>query len=247
MNPFSLENKTILVTGATSGIGRQLVDSIISMNGKVIAVGRNTEMLMELQEKHDNSIVIISCDLTNQEDVSLLAEKCPAIDGLVNSAGIVKSQPIRYLIKEKIEETFEINFYAVIELIRQLDKAKKIAKKSSIVFISSIAAQFPRKGGAGYSASKAAIEALMKVTAMEYAHRGIRANAIAPAMVKTPMYEEAKELASHAIMEAHIQQYPLGIGEPQDIANAVIYLLSDASKWMTGSTITLDGGLLLGY
>lgn len=247
MNPFSLENKIILVTGATSGIGRQIVDSIISMKGKVIAVGRNERILAEIHKANPNEITPIVCDLTSNESLIKLIQNCPKIDGFVNSAGILKSQPIRYLSREKIDETFNLNFYAIVELLSLLDKEKKLNKKASIVFISSIAAQYPRKGGASYSASKAAIEALMKVTAMEYAHRGIRANAIAPAMVNTAMYEEAKELASHEIMDAHIQQYPLGIGQPEDIANAAIYLLSDASKWMTGTTMILDGGLLLGY
>lgn len=247
MNPFSLNNKLILVTGATSGIGNQLVNSIISMGGKVIALGRNNTILEELKKQHKELISTFQIDLTNSIEIQQLVEKLPKIDGLVNSAGIVKSQPIRYLSSEKLEETFAINFNAVVELISSLDKNKKLNPHASIVFLSSVASLFPRKGSAGYSASKAAIEALMRVTAMEYAHRKIRANAIAPAMIKTPMYEEAKEFAGHDIMEAHIQQYPLGIGEPEDIANAAIYLLSDASKWMTGSTIILDGGLLLGW
>lgn len=246
MNAFLLEKKTILVTGATSGIGKEIVLTIVKAGGLVIATGRNNDVLTELSNISAN-ITTFQADLTKSEDILVLVEKCPALDGFVYSAGVVKSQPIRYLSKEKLNETFGINFFAPVELVSTLDKAKKINKKASFVFLSSIASEFPRKGGASYSASKIALEAFMKVMAMEYAHREIRANAIRPAMIKTPMYEEAKELAGHETMQAHISRYPLGIGETEDVANAVIYFLSDASKWTTGTTLTLDGGLLLGY
>ena len=115
------------------------------------------------------------------------------------------------------------------------------------VFISSISAQHPHKGGATYSSSKAALESFSKVVAMEYSHRRIRSNVVSPAMVKTPLYEKAAEDASHESMQAHVDKYPLGIGDPEDVANAIIYLLSDASRWVTGTKIVLDGGCLLGY
>ncbi|MBN9295280.1 MAG: SDR family oxidoreductase [Flavobacteriia bacterium] len=248
ITPFLLENKTILVTGATSGIGRCIVELIISMKGKVIATGRNSSILKELENRYSSEkVTVVSADLTKEKELIQLVESSPSIDGVVYSAGIVNSQPIRYLSRQKLEETMVINFYVPVELIGSLDRAKKINKKASFVFISSVSSLHPHKGGTSYSASKASLDAFVKVLALEYAHRGIRANSISPGMVKTPLYEQARELAGHTSMNEHLSQYPLGIGEPEDVANAVVYLLSDASRWMTGSTITLDGGLLLGY
>lgn len=247
MNAFSLENKTILITGATSGIGLEIVKEVIQAGGKVIATGRNQAKLKELQQEFKDAIEVFPADLTQQVAIEQLVEFCPKIDGFVNSAGIVQAQPIRYLTQQHLQETFAINFFAPVVLIGLLDRAKKINKKASFAFISSVSADQPHKGGTTYSASKASIDTFMKVLAMEYAHREIRANSIQPAMVQTPLYEEAKEQASHDSMNEHLSHYPLGIGEPKDVANAVIYLLSDASKWVTGTILKLDGGLLLGY
>ncbi len=248
MQAFSLQYKTILVTGATSGIGRRIVEAIIEAGGNVVATGRNKEALEKIQTQFsDKRVTIIVADLTQADELSALVTFCPSLDGFVHSAGMVKSQPIRYLSREKLEETFGINFFAPVALVSELDRAKKLNKKASFVFISSVSSLHPHKGGTSYSASKAALDTFMKVLALEYAHRGIRANSISPGMVKTPLYEQVKELASNESMAEHISHYPLGMGETEDVANAAIYLLSEASKWMTGSTITLDGGLLLGY
>ena len=248
MQAFSLQNKTVLVTGATSGIGRQIVASIAEAGGKIIATGRNKEALEAIHKQFPKNIVgIIVADLTQAGAIQKLVAECPSLDGFVYSAGIVKAQPIRYLTREKLDETFNINFYAPVALVSELDRAKKINKKASFVFLSSIASLHPHKGATSYSASKSALESFVKVLALEYAHRGIRANSISPGMVKTPMYDQAKEMAINEAVLKHVEQYPLGIGDTEDVANAVIYLLSDASKWMTGSTITLDGGLLLGF
>lgn len=248
MQAFSLQHKTILVTGATSGIGRRIVEAIIEAGGNVVATGRDVEALKAIQTHYsEERITIVAADLTQADELSKLVISCPSLDGFVHSAGMVKSQPIRYLSREKMEETFGINFFAPVVLVGELDRAKKINKKASFVFISSVSSLHPHKGGTSYSASKAALDTFMKVLALEYAHRGIRANSISPGMVKTPLYEQAKELTSEESMAEHISHYPLGMGETEDVANAAIYLLSDASKWMTGTTITLDGGLLLGY
>ena len=125
-------------------------------------------------------------------------------------------------------------------------KKKKLNKQASIVFVSSIAAQHPYKGGAAYAASKAALEAFARTLALEVAHRKIRVNCIAPAMVQTQMYEATKAAVSAKAMEKDAARYPLGIGQSDDVANTSIFLLSDASKWITGQTIRLDGGLMLG-
>jgi NAD(P)-dependent dehydrogenase (short-subunit alcohol dehydrogenase family) len=131
-------------------------------------------------------------------------------------------------------------------LMAALLKAKKIAMQASLVFLSSISGQHPHKGGAMYAGSKAALEAFVKVLALELYPQGIRANYISPGMVKTPLYDKAEQDASKEVMDAHVNQYPLGVGYPEDVANAAIYLLSSASRWMTGTNLTLDGGFLLG-
>lgn len=246
--PFHITNKVILVTGATSGIGSQVVKSIIQMGGKVVVSARNIEKLEAIKsELGENIIQNIPCDLTKEEEIEFLANEIKTIDGVVHCAGLVTPYPIRYLSFEKLNETMHLNFYSSVALIGFLDRKKKLQKGASIVFISSISSQFPHKGGSAYGASKAALETFSKVVALEYASKGIRSNCVSPGMVNTPLYEKASEDASHETMQAHIDKYPLGIGQPEDVANAIIYLLSDASRWVTGTNIILDGGVLLGY
>lgn len=246
--PFHLTDKLILVTGATSGIGLQVVKSIILMGGKVVVSARDEEKLEAIKkELGENIIQYISCDLTSEDEIEKLASNIETINGIVHCAGLVNPYPIKYLSFSKMDETMRLNFYSSVSLVALLDRKKRLIKNSSLVFISSISAQHPHKGGGAYGASKAALESFSKVVAMEYSHKGIRSNVVSPAMVKTPLYERASEDASHESMQAHVDKYPLGIGMPEDVANAVVYLLSDASKWVTGTNIILDGGCLLGY
>jgi NAD(P)-dependent dehydrogenase (short-subunit alcohol dehydrogenase family) len=246
MTPFHLNNKTILVTGASSGIGRQVAISIAEMGATVILTGRNEQALQEtlgkLPEGHHQ---IIAADLLNTSARQNMVEKLPGLDGVVNSAGVVKPFPIKFINQEKIDETLNINYETVLLLMGELTKGKKVNKNASVVFMSSISGQHPHKGGALYAASKAAIESLSKVFALENYHLGIRSNCVSPAMVKTEMYEEAEKGMSKESMDEHVGQYPLGVGHPTDVANAIVFLLSDASKWITGINITLDGGFLL--
>ena len=246
--PFHLNEKTILVTGATSGIGFQVVKSIVEMGAKVVISGRNERKLNNVKKQFGDAVIqLLAHDLTDEKEIESLASLSVNLNGVVHCAGIVNPYPIRYLNFKKLDETMRLNYYSAVVLIGQLDRKKKLEKGTSIVFISSISAQHPHKGGATYSSSKAALESFSKVVAMEYSHRRIRSNVVSPAMVKTPLYEKAAEDASHESMQAHVDKYPLGIGDPEDVANAIIYLLSDASKWVTGTKIVLDGGCLLGY
>lgn len=248
VTPFHLTGKKILVTGATSGIGFQVVKSILAMGGVVIISGRNAEKLQQVREELGAGIIReIPCDLTQETAIENLADAVENLDGVVHCAGLVTPYPVRYLSFGKLDETMHLNFYAPAALTGQLDRKKKLSKGASMVFISSISAQHPHKGGTAYGASKSALESFSKVVAMEYSHRGIRSNTISPAMVNTPLYQKASEDAGHASMQEHIDKYPLGIGQPEDVANAVIYLLSEASRWVTGTNLVLDGGCLLGY
>ncbi|MBP8033109.1 MAG: SDR family oxidoreductase [Bacteroidia bacterium] len=242
-----MQNKTILVTGASSGIGKQIAKSICEMGGNVVITGRDKDRLQEtFSQLQAGDNIIFAADLLKQNDLVTLVNQLPLLDGIVHCAGVVKPFPVKFLSEEKIQETFLTNYNIQILLMAQITRQKKLNKKASIVFLSSISAAHPHKGGALYAGSKAAIEAFSKVVALEFYPQGIRSNCIAPAMVKTPMYEYAEKGASKETLDEHVNKYPLGVGEPLDVANTAVFLLSDASKWITGITITLDGGFLLG-
>ncbi len=245
---FHLTGKTILVTGASSGIGRQTAIECAAMGAKIMLTARNEEKLNQvLKELPGNGHQLLLCDLLNTEQTFSLANSISHLDGVVHCAGLVKPFPVSFLNREKIDETLHTNFYTVVELTTALFKAKKINKEASFVFLSSLSGQHPHKGGSMYAASKAAVEAFCKTVALEYAAKGIRANCISPAMVKTPMFDEAAEGMSTQAMEEHVAKYPLGVGYPEDVARAVVFLLSPASRWITGTNLLMDGGLLLEY
>ena len=245
---FHLTGKTILVTGASSGIGRQAAIDCAAMGANIIITGRNEERLrqtyIQLSGKDHQAI---TCDLLSDTSILSLVQNIRSLDGVVHCAGIVKPFPVQFLNKQKIDETLLTNFYATVSLTSALFKAKKINDSASLVFLSSITGQYPGKGSAMYAASKAGIEAFAKTVAAEYAHKNIRANCISPAMVKTPMYDYSSEGEFKDVMDKHIAQYPLGVGYPEDVANAIIFLLSQASRWITGINIFMDGGYILSH
>lgn len=248
MTPFHLHNKTILITGASSGIGRRIAAAICEMGGNVVITGRDEVRLNEtfFDLKNNGSNSSIQADLLDKDNLKELVTKLPLLDGIVHCAGIVKPYPVKFISEEKIFETFQTNYNIQVILMAQITRQKKLNNNASIVFLSSISAAHPHKGGALYSGSKAAIESFSKVIALEYYPLGIRSNCISPAMVKTPMYEHAEKGASKETLDQHVNKYPLGVGSTTDVANTAIFLLSDASKWITGISITLDGGFLLG-
>ena len=184
-------------------------------------------------------------DLTEAADLDSLAQACPGLDGIVLSSGIIKTLPFKLITQNDLDDVIHTNFTAPVLLLNKLLKLKKIKRNSSIVFISSIAAGFiGTKGNAMYSASKGAIAGMQKVLALELAPQKIRVNSIAPGMVKTEMWENNTAFTAEQIQEDE-KKYPLGYGEPTDVANATVYLLSDASKWITGISLVLDGGFTI--
>ncbi|HTF04409.1 MAG TPA: SDR family oxidoreductase [Bacteroidia bacterium] len=244
--PFHLHGKTILITGASSGIGSHTAWRIKEMGGEVVLAGRNEERLMETATKCGvGKEAIVVADITTAEGREHLANAIPAIDGLVNCVGTVHSFPVRFLNPQKIDQTMSVNFEAPVLMTSALLKEKKIKAEGSLVYLSSISSDRPKRGAAMYGASKAAIESFVKVLAQELHTQKIRVNSIAPAMVKTPMYDRAEEFVSKEEMDNHISKYLLGVGYPDDVANAVVYLLSPASRWATGINLILDGGVLL--
>jgi NAD(P)-dependent dehydrogenase (short-subunit alcohol dehydrogenase family) len=243
--PFHLDGKKILIAGATSGIGSQIAVQVCAMGGEVILNGRHEEKLEELAKKCGSKAHIIVADLSTQQGRDALASGIPEVNGLVNCIGTVHPFPVRFLDEHKIDQTMQVNFETPVLMTSALLKAKKISAESSLVYLSSISSLRPQRGAAMYGASKAAIESFVKVLAQELHTSKIRVNSVAPAMVKTPMYDRAEEMVSKEEMDNHVAKYLLGVGYPEDVANAVIFLLSPASRWITGTNLILDGGVLL--
>ncbi len=240
---IELTNKSILVTGATGGIGKEIVTTCLSLGAKVIATGRNVQKLEEI--KSNNNLKVINCDLTKPEEVDQLLNQIDRLDGVVQCAGKIYPYPIKFIKDKHFNEVYSVNTETIITLTSQLFQRKLISKKASFIFISSISVQHPYMGGSLYVSSKAAIEAFSRSVALEFAIDGIRSNCIAPALVQTEIYEKTMNAYTDEQWEQIVRQYPLGIGKPKDVANLAVFLLSDLSSWITGNTIPMDGGLLL--
>lgn len=245
MSKFNLNNYTVLITGASSGIGRACAVEISDLGAHCILVGRNNDELLHTQKlcKYTSSIVV--CDITKETDLKKLISEISKLDGVVHSAGIINPKPIKFLKSENIKEIFDVNFNAPVLLTSGLMQNNRFNDSASVVFISSISSQHPYFGGSIYVSSKAALEAFSKTLAIEGAPKKIRSNVILPGLVKTQMLEETKMAAGDENFNAYEKQYPLGFGEPEDVANAVCYLLSKEAKWITGSELKMDGGLVL--
>lgn len=249
MNPFSLEGKTILVTGASSGIGRGIAIACAQMGGKLILNGRNGERLLETMTKlaGENHKIMVG-DLSKQEDLQRLADSLPELQGWVNSAGIPKVCPVKYLDRNEVEEIFNVNTISTMLLLSMLVKKKKLKRGSSVVFISAVTGAFVgSRGDTSYCATKGAVNGFMKGAALELAPQGIRINSINPGLVPTNILNLANSIAGEEHhTEIMLEKYPLKrLGTPEDIANGAIYLLSDASAWVTGTNLVIDGGYLL--
>jgi len=245
-NPFSLEGKTILVTGASSGIGRGIAVECSKMGAKVVINGRNLERLQKTfdQLEGEGHIQIVA-DLSIQEDIERLADEVPELNGFVNSAGIPKICPVKRIDRQTLEEIMNVNAFGPILLTSQLLRKKKLQKKSSIVLIASISGVCMANTGEGpYAATKAALAGYTKTAAFELAAQGTRVNTICPGLVPTEILTLSNEMFSEdQLKETMYGRYPLRrVGTPEDIANGAIYLLSDASSWVTGINLVIDGG-----
>ena len=240
-NPFSLSGKTILVTGASSGIGRGIAIACAGMGAQLILTGRNITRLQEtLASLEGEGHSYIAADLTDAKERTALVEQLPALHGVVHCAGVGSRVPCKMLTQEDIDHVLKPNTEAPMLLQAELLAEKKVQKGASIVIIASAAASMPVAGNAVYSASKAAMMAYAKCLAQELAPRQIRVNTISPTMVWT---ELALVGASAEQLAEAEKQYPLKrYGQPEDIAHLAVYMLSDASQWMTGSDVQITGG-----
>ncbi len=234
--------KTILVTGASSGIGRAIAVECSKIGAKIVVSGRNITKLQEtlsLLEGQNNSLIV--ADLNNIENIESLCEQVPMLDGIVHNAGVSKRSLCKDIEDEDFNNIIYTNLRAPVMLQKTLLLNKKINKESSIIFIASRASTAPSIGNAIYSSSKGAIISYSKVLALELAPRKIRVNCICPGMVWTDLITDGV-ISKEAFKEAELK-YPLKrFGQPEDVAYLTIYLLSDASAWMTGSCIDITGG-----
>lgn len=241
-NPFSLEGKTIMVTGASSGIGRGVAIACSKMGATVILNGRNQmNLAASLAQLEIRDHRIIAADLTNSDSVSKMIAELPVLDGVVHCAGIGQRVLCKVANEQDVDAVMDANFKGPVLLQSELLKHKKINKGASIVFIASISTWSPSIGNAFYSASKGAIVSYANCLALELAPRKVRVNCISPAMVWTDLI--LQEGVDEEQLKEDEQKYPLKrYGTPEDIANLAIYMLSDASTWMTGSNVKISGG-----
>ena len=242
-NPYTLEGKRILITGASSGIGRATAIECSKLGGICVLCGRNEERLQETMSMLEGSgHVTIAADLTTAEGIQAIAAQCDKLDGVVLNAGINLMAPIYFLKEEDVNLVFATNTLAPMHLMQALLKARKINAKASLVFTSSIDALNPDVSSSAYAASKAALTSFMRSCAKELAPRQIRANAVHPGLVETGMKHNG--MVSDEDLEKNKDLYLLKrYAHPEEIAWAIIYLLSDASAFVTGSVLTIDGGI----
>lgn len=244
-NPFSLRGKTILVTGASSGIGRATAIECSRLGATVILTGRNEERLAEtlnLLDISENKHFSIAADLTQQASIAELVSNLPQLDGCVNNAGIGKTTPVQFISENDLEHIFHLNCFAPILLTKELVRKKKMYNSSSLVFVLSIAGNFNiLPGNSIYGSAKTGLSAFVKYAALELAGKGIRCNSVSPGMINTPFIQN--QAYSEEDKQKDMSFYPLKrYGEPSEVAHAIIYLLSDAASWVTGTNLVIDGG-----
>lgn len=244
-----MHNKTFLITGASTGIGRSTAILLSRYGAKVIVSARNEKNLNEtlsLMEGAGHKMVL--ADLTSDEGIVALSDQVQTIDGWAHCTGKVLPVPVKFIKGKHLEEIFSVNFNSAVKLSSVLLSAKKLNTSSSIVFISSVSTLHSYFGGGLYISSKAALEGFARTLALEVAPKKIRVNILQPALVRTAIYESTVEASlDKEEMNKHEARYPLGIGEPEDVANAIAFFLSDESKWITGTSLKMDGGLTLGF
>ncbi len=249
--PYHLEGKTILITGASSGIGKATAILAAQQGATLFLTGRDAGRLQETldlclaQGDRHGSVTrhrSLATDLTVIPGIDELVQSLPALDGIVHSAGIVGPLPVKFISETDIDRMFSINYMAPVNLTGALLRKKKLQDGASVVFLSTVATKNPYFGGALYSGSKAALEAYSRTLALELVARGIRSNCIRAGLVDTPMIVNPSEKnMQEEALERYLKRYPLGIGKPEEVAAAIVYFLSDASKWVTGTELVMGG------
>ena len=247
-NPFSLADKNILVTGASSGIGKATAIAISQMGGRLIISGRDEKRLTEtFNELQGEGHKMVIADFLKPDAIDTVINSLDTpLQGVVHSAGIPKSSPFKFTTAAMLREVMAVNFEAPFMLTQRLIKGKHIPNGSSVVFISSVSGAGTVSPGISlYSATKGAINAAIKVMALELAKNKIRVNSVSPGMVVTPLNTDSQFLTAEDRKKDEMNNYPLGYGQPEDVAYGILYFLADASRWVTGTTLIMDGGATL--
>lgn len=244
---FDFHGKNFVVTGASSGIGKQIALELLETGANVLAVARRKEMLEEIYKDYSEHVFAVSIDVTAEnvwdEALQSFVEKFGKFDGSVCAAGIEGLNPLRSFDGTLAQKIMDTNFWGTIRLFQRVTKTKYSQAGASHVWLGSVGAHKESKGQSMYSASKGALLSAMKVLAKEISNRKQRLNVISPGWVKTPLTEQVLDHTGHD--EGFNQnQYPLGTGQPEDISGVVLFLLSDRARWMTGSEVVVDGGYL---
>lgn len=247
LNPMDMTGRRIMITGASSGIGRETAILLSQLGAKLVLVARNTSRLEEtksLLEGSDHRVEPF--DLEALDDIpswmGSLGQEFGTLSGLVHCAGIQMMLPLRSVTARHIAQITNVNLSAAIMLVKGLSQKSVLASPGSVVFMSSVTGLVGSPARSLYSATKGALVALTKSLALELAGNGLRVNCIAPAFVDTPMFEDMKNLLQAEGLAKIESAHPLGIGRPRDIANAVAFLLADTGRWITGTTLVVDGG-----
>lgn len=249
MNPFSLEGKTILITGASSGIGAQCAIDCSKMGAKVVLIARNEERLNRvLSQCEGDAHAYYTADMAEIVDkgarplLERIVSEHGKLDGFIHSAGIQKTAPLKLLSMKDYEEVIKVNTLSAFEILKYLPNIKYMNAGGHIVLIASITGVIGRSGLAAYSASKGALISAVRSMSLELAHRGICINCVSPGTILTPLMQSYLDTLDESKKKQRIDGFPLGLGQTADISNACIYLLSDASRWVTGQNLVIDGG-----
>jgi NAD(P)-dependent dehydrogenase (short-subunit alcohol dehydrogenase family) len=248
VNPFDdIHGQRILVTGASSGIGRAVCVLLSQLGAKLILVGRSEERLAETALMLDGTgHAIEPKDLSQADTIPVwmkqLTKDMGPLNGVVHSAGIQGVSPVRFLKDEDFIHMINVNVNSAVQHAKGFRQKGVRGEAGSIVLLSSVIGIVGQAGVAAYSASKGAVCALTRSIAIEFAAENIRVNCIAPGIVKTEMTQDFQSKLSEEQFNELCDKYPLGIGEPRDIANAIVFLLSNTGRWITGTTLVVDGG-----
>lgn len=241
-NPYSLEGKTILITGAASGIGKETAIESSKMGAKIVAVDLNADGLNALAPQLEGEgHLTFDGNLCNDEFLKLLAENAPVLNGVFLCAGVSDTTLVKFLTEEKIDRVFNINVKAPVMMLKYLLKKKKVADGGSLVWMSSYGAEKVEPGLGIYAASKSAVNGFMRAYAKELIGKKIRSNSIMPMMIKTELISTLTTI-SEEDWKKQEESYPLGFGAPQDVARVAMFLFSDASRWITGTQFKMGGG-----